>query len=150
MRHRGPSPKSLTVFFHSSRARSEGASLAVFCKMLNAVPSRRIANATKNFLSFELVERLCEAFEAYRACFPSSDLEFEQVLLLVVALAEGDAIALGNCGKCGGAILIDRLATRRRHCSYCQTVEGVVDHESPGGSSGQVDDEPKVIHASLL
>jgi hypothetical protein len=150
MRQRGPSPKSLAVFFHSARARSEGASLAVLCRILNAVPSRRTANAAKSFFSLELGERLCDAFEAYRACFPASNLEYEQVLLLVVGLAEGEAIGLGGCGQCGGTILIDRLAARRRMCSYCQTVEGVVDRESPGGSSGPAGDEPQAVQTTLF
>jgi hypothetical protein len=150
MRHRGPSPKSLAVFFHSPRARSEGASLAVLCRVLNAVPSRRTANAAKSSFSLDWSERLCEAFEAYRACFPTTDLEFEQVLLLVTGLAEGDAISLGSCGRCGCTILIDRLAARRRVCSYCQTVEGMVDREGPGGSSEAAGEEPQVSQTSMF
>jgi hypothetical protein len=97
-----------------------------------------------------LGERLCEAFEAYRACFPATALEYEQVLLLVVGLAEGDAIRMGRCGTCGGTILIDLLAARRRTCSYCQTVEGMVDRESPGCSSGPAGDEPQAVQTTLF
>jgi hypothetical protein len=150
MRHRGPSPTSLAVFFRSPRARSEGASLAVLCRILNAVPLKRTVNAAKSFLSLDLGERLCEAYEAYRMCFPRSDLEFEQVVLLVVGLVAGDAMELGGCGQCGATILIDRLAARRRICSYCQTVEGAVDRESPSGSAGPAAVYPKVIQATLF
>lgn len=37
-RRRGPSPTSLSVFFRSSRWRSEASSIAVFCRVLDAVP----------------------------------------------------------------------------------------------------------------
>ncbi len=150
MRHRGPSPKSLAVFFQSPRARSEGASLAVLCGILNAVPLRRAGSAVKSSFSLDWGERLCEAFEAYRACLPASNFEFEQVLLLVSGLAEGGAIGLGGCEKCGCTILIDRLATRRRACSYCQAVEGVMDRESSSGNSGATGEDPQVIQTSLI
>ncbi len=150
MRRRGPSPKSMAVFFHSARARSEGASLAVLCLVLNALPLRRTAESTKSFLSLDMGERLCEVFEAYQACFPPSDLEFEQVLLLVVGLAEGDAIKLGSCGKCGGTILIDPLATRRRLCSYCHLMVGVINREKLDGSTQPPGEGPPGIQERLI
>lgn len=117
-RRRGPAPQSFAVFFHSSRARSEGASLAVLCRRYNAIPIAG-SGLTKESLSLELGERLCVAFEVYQACFPASRLEFEQSLLLAVGLARADVLALENCANCGGAILVDRLSTPRNFCVHC-------------------------------
>ncbi len=127
MRHRGPAPSSLSVFLGSSLGRSEGAALGVVYRILGLVPARRLPNAATAFFSLESGERLCEAFEVHRACFPDSDLEFEELLLLAIALAEGTLIELGSCGSCGAAMLIDRFAARPRYCSYCAPV-----HEEPG------------------
>lgn len=126
-RRRGPSPQSFEVFVRSPRTRSEAASLAVFCYVLGAVPSQRTASVGKKFTSLESGERLCDAYEACRACLPQCDLEFEQLVLLATGLVQGDAISLRTCTKCEGTILIDRLGTRRQTCSQC--------HRSAGNAS---------------
>jgi hypothetical protein len=118
-RHRGPSPSSFGAFFRSPRVRSESASLAVFCRVLRAVPTNDDVRVKRSFASLDRGERLCEAFEAYRACLPVSEIEFDQVVLLASGLAKGDQIELGQCESCHGMILIDRLGRRRPCCSHC-------------------------------
>lgn len=123
-RHRGPSPTSLSVFFRSPRARSEASVIAMLCRMMGAVSSVRIPDAARFLPSLDRGERLCDAFEAFRAYVPESPIEFEQVVLLALALAQGDALELGRCKNCEGLILIDRLAVSRSVCSYCRRNAG--------------------------
>ncbi len=125
VRHRGPSPKSLSVFFRSPRSRSEASSLAMLCWMMGVLSSARVPNAARFLPNLDRGERLCDAFEAFRTYFRLSTIEFEQVVLLALALAQGDALELGHCKNCEAVILIDRLAVSRRICSYC--------HRSTGG-----------------
>lgn len=115
-RHRGPPPSSTETFTHSARARTEGALLAVYCRIHNLIPSREAAGG---LLTLEFGERLCQAYEAYRACVPDSTVEFEELLSLVLGLARGDVISLSHCSECQATILIDRLSRRRHKCSSC-------------------------------
>lgn len=128
VRHRGPSPKSVAAFFRSSRARSEATVVAALCHLTGAVRCRRLpVDGGQEFLPRDADrrlttgERLCEAFEVYRACFPESEFEFDQVILLAKGLVKREALSLGHCAKCEGTILIDRLGTRRQTCSQCQS-----------------------------
>jgi hypothetical protein len=118
-RHRGPSPKSFAAFFSSAHARSEAAALTTLCRVLGAAPIERRPGERTKLPGLEIGERLCETFELYRACFPRSAFEFEHLVLLARGLAQGNAIAVGNCTSCQGTILIDLFATRRNVCSHC-------------------------------
>lgn len=123
-RHRGPSPTSVGVFFRSPRARSEASLLAMLCRMMGAVSSTPMPDAVRLLPSLDRGERLCDAFEAFRVCLPESPVEFEQVVLLALALAQGDALELGHCKNCDAIILIDRLAVGRNICSFCHLSVG--------------------------
>lgn len=120
-RRRGPSPTSLERFTHSPRARAEGASLAAFCRIYGLLPLGNVSGVPRRkVLSLELGERLCDTYETYRACFPPSDLEIEELLSFVLGIAENEVIALGRCTSCSGTVLIDRLAPHRPTCAHCQ------------------------------
>jgi hypothetical protein len=122
LRHRGPAPSSLETFTHSPRARSEGAALASSYLVYEAL-CHCTAGAPAPGPSLEAGERLCEAYEAYRACFPQSGLDFEELLALVAGLTDGHLVGLSRCLTCKGAILIDRLGPPRSTCSHCQAAE---------------------------
>jgi hypothetical protein len=109
----------VSVFFRSPRARSEASLLAMLCRMMGAVPSARVPDAARLLPSLDRGERLCDAFEAFRVCLPDSPVEFEQVVMLALSLAQGDALELGHCRNCDAVILIDRLAAGCRTCSFC-------------------------------
>jgi hypothetical protein len=120
-RRRGPSPSSLNRFTHSSRARAEGASLAAFCRTYGLLALGRIPGVPRRkLLTLELGERLCDTYETYRACFPRSELEIEELLSFVLAIAENEVIGLVRCTSCNGTVLIDRLAPNRATCAHCQ------------------------------
>lgn len=120
-RRRGPSPTSLDRFTHSPRARAEGASLAALCHIYGLLPLGNIAGVPRRkLLTLELGERLCDTYETYSACFPRTELEIEQLLSLVLGVAENVVIGLGRCSSCRGTVLIDRLAPHRHTCAHCQ------------------------------
>ncbi len=93
---------------------------------------------------------MCDAFEAFRVCLPQSSVEFEHVVLLALALAQGDAVELGHCRNCDAIMLVDRLAVGARICSFCRrnagqgevldeadTVARDLDDAAEKGSAGQ-------------
>ena len=107
-------------FTHSPRARAEGAVLAAFCCAYHVLPAKALRRSN---LTFEFGERLCATYEAYRACFPQSNVTIEELLSLVLGIADNREVGLGNCALCGGTVLVDRLA---RACPTCVHCEGVI------------------------
>lgn len=120
-RRRGPSPSSLDRFTHSPRARAEGASLPAFCRNYGLLYGNIPGIPRRKLLTLELGERLCDTYETYRACFPRSELEIEELLSFVLGIAENEIIQLGRCISCSGTVLIDRLAPHRPTCAHCQS-----------------------------
>ena len=118
-RHRGPSPRSLVRFTHSARARGEGAALAAFCRAYRVLPARALR---RNALTLEFGERLCATYEAYRTCFPQAEITIDELLSLVLGLAENREVGLGYCPLCGGTVLVDRLAHHGPTCIHCEDV----------------------------
>lgn len=116
-RHRGPSPSSLARFMHSPRARGEGAALAAFCRAYHVLPAKALRRSR---LTLEFGERLCAAYEAYRACFPQADITIEELLTLVLGISDDREIRLGCCALCGSTVLVDRLARRRPTSTHCE------------------------------
>lgn len=120
-RRRGPSPTSLDRFTHSPRARSEGASLVTFCRIYGLLPLGNVSGVPRRkLLTLELGESLCDTYETYRACFPRSELEIEELLSFVLGIAKNEVVGLGRCTSCSGTVLIDRLAPTRSSCAHCQ------------------------------
>ncbi|HEX2493411.1 MAG TPA: hypothetical protein VHK24_06510 [Steroidobacter sp.] len=119
LRRRGPHPKSLYLLLRSPNFRLEAACAAVVCEMLGAVPGRAAALDRRKFYSLQVGERLCAAYEALRGYIPDARLEFEHLLLLVLALADGREFALGACIECGAAVLIDLLSVHNQRCTLC-------------------------------
>lgn len=119
-RRRGPSPTSLARFTHSPRARSEGAVLAVFCRIYELLPLGTLAGISRRkLLTLEFGERLCDTYESYRACFPWVKLEIEELLSFAIGIAANEVIGLGRCDSCSGTVIVDRLAPHRPTCANC-------------------------------
>ena len=128
-RRRGQTPSSLERFMHSSRARSEAAALAVFCRVYDErLRGDRAFVSQRTTLTLELGERMIPAYEAFRACFPECKFPFEELtefqledlLNFVVKIAENEAVGLGSCVSCGATVLIDRFKPDRPMCGHCQ------------------------------
>jgi len=108
-RRRGPPPSSFNVFLRTSHARSEGAAIVSLCRSFDAVPELYCIPAKKHGVDLHAAERLCDAYEAYRACRPATDVELEEVVLLLAGLAQGDIIELVRCKGCKCANLVSRV-----------------------------------------
>lgn len=115
-RRRGPSPRSLLRFTHSPRARAEGAALAAFCRAYRVLSVNALHHRK---LTLEFGERLCASYEAYQACFPQSDVTIEELLSLLLGIADNREVGLGYCASCGGTVLVDHLAERSATCVHC-------------------------------
>jgi hypothetical protein len=121
-RHRGPAPTSFSMFFRSSNARGEAATAGAIYRMFTVRAGAKLSSISleRQFAGMDLGEHLCEAFEAFHACFPKAELEFDQLALLAVGLGDSQVVGLGYCVQCDCTILVDRLGTHRRICPVCQ------------------------------
>lgn len=131
-RHRGCSPSQLLFFARSARHRLEAGLLASYAQMTGALAlcaelaRRGRPQSARDGLLF------CQAYQLFQAQVPQSELSFERALCLLTALGRGDEVELGACGACGGAMIVDRLTLRARHCEPCrvQGSEAVVSAEA--------------------
>ena len=140
-RRRGPSPSSLGRFTHSPRARSEGAVLAVFCRIYGLLPLGSLAGLPRRkLLTLEFGERLCDTYESYRGCFPWSKFEIEELLSFAIGIVANEVIGLGRCVSCGGTVIIDRLAPHRPSCAHCQTAHAESRAENAKPAAGDEQD----------
>jgi hypothetical protein len=119
-RRRGPPPRSIAIFLRTPRARNEAAALATMCINFDALPIRSLTGAVEARPPLILADRLCETYEAYRACVPDSKIEFEELLLLAQEIAKGEMVKLSTCKGCNAAFLILTYEAPRRTCSHCE------------------------------
>lgn len=110
-RRRGPSPSSYAVFFRSNRNCSEAALFLSIC---------RVVGLARPTVSIDNGERLCEAYEIFRAWEPTSDLDFELAVLLLDGAAHGVSIDFGPCPSCAGSMLVDKFGDARASCHFCR------------------------------
>ena len=122
-RLRGSHPRSLDIFLRTPEARTETAAALSLCRAFDALPQRPRDYAPDGKLFIDVGLRLCEAFEAYRACRPTSDLEFDDLMLLIRELDQGTVIRLGKCRGCRSSIVIATFDGTRPICSHCQRRE---------------------------
>jgi hypothetical protein len=118
-RLRGHTRSPLGVFLASPQARAEGAALASLCSLLE-IPIELTVPTMPKTVSLAFGERLCEAYEAYCACYPTTEVQLEELIALRSSLAKGDFIRLGKCSNCKCLILIDRF-DGDRDCWHCDT-----------------------------
>ena len=118
-RLRGHTRSPLAVFLASSQARAEGAALASLCSLFE-IPIELDVPTMPKTVSLAFGERLCEAYEAYCACYPGTEVQLEELIALRSSLAEGDFIRLGKCRNCKCLILTDRF-NGDRDCWHCNS-----------------------------
>lgn len=120
-RHRGPSPKSLYALLSTARARQEAAAAAGLCRVLEVFPEKCVPNARKALPGLLRGERLLTAFEILRGVIPQARLSLEHLVLLVLAMAEGETWRIDHCTRCHATILIDLLCKHpQRVCDFCE------------------------------
>lgn len=119
-RHRGKSPQQASFFMRSYRRKHETAVLgSLFC-LFGVVPPTTVLDLERTVPNVARGELLCEAFEAYCALLPNSNITFEHAAFLVLALARGDELRFGSCCDCGSLLVVDRLALRNPCCGPCR------------------------------
>lgn len=124
-RRRGPPPTQLSGLMRHRRMRSEVAAAAGLCRVLQVLPEEPTPRARRALPGLIRGERLLDAFELFRAAIPHTQLTLEQLILVVVTLAEGGTWAIDHCAQCHATILIDQLSKApRRSCAQCGPTEG--------------------------
>jgi hypothetical protein len=118
-RHRGKSPHQVAYFTRSLRIQRETAQLASLLSLLSVIPLRGSVEVANSLPSIARGEKLCYAFEAYKATVPSSQISFEHAVFLAISLARGDQLKLGGCCDCGGMLVADRFPVRAKRCHHC-------------------------------
>ena len=118
-RRRGPTPSSLDMFLKDPIVRCEGAALAALCATFE-LPAleQELSSLPASHISLEHGERLCETYEAYRACYPATHVELDELMMLREALKQGDRVTLGRCRNCRCLMLVDRF-NGARNCWHC-------------------------------
>jgi hypothetical protein len=118
-RHRGKSPHQVAYFTRSLRMQWETAQLASLFSLMNVVPAQSGIEAAGSLPGVLRGEKLCYAFEIYRATIPSAQISFEHAVFLATALARGDQLRLGGCSGCGGLMVMERFPMREKRCQDC-------------------------------
>jgi hypothetical protein len=119
-RLRGRYPSTLDRFLSSPEARTDTAAVLAVCRVLDALPEIGRDYAPDSKLYFDSALRLCNAFEAYHACRPGSDLEFDDLMQLVRELSTQKIISLGKCKTCLALVVIAKHDPLRPICSHCR------------------------------
>jgi hypothetical protein len=126
---RGVAPRQVTYFWRSSQARSEAAMLAGFLSAFGVFPERR--EAGESLESVGRGERLCRAYEEFKACWPEAQSTVEHAILLLGELVRGVEITLSCCMDCDVLIVVDRLSITPPRCAFCL-------HEQQAGRAYQM------------
>lgn len=119
VRHRGPAPTTVSIFFDTVALHDEAAAVAVLCQLFEVLPATRGPQALVTLPSVGRGERLCRAYEGYRVVVPKPQFSLDQVILLVNALTLGEQVRLAHCEQCAAAILIDLGDLRPMLCTSC-------------------------------
>jgi hypothetical protein len=121
-RRRGKSPTQIAPFINSADRQSESTVLAclfLYCEVLRLDPVK--GSVIRERLDpVCLGERMCDAFETYRAVHPEPGLCFERTWSLYNALARDQELFFADCGDCGGPYIQDRYALDYHRCPFCE------------------------------
>jgi recombinational DNA repair protein (RecF pathway) len=94
--------------------------LAGFCRIVSVIPDERVANAATALPTVGRGERLVYAFELFQGLVPHTRISLDQLVLLVVSLAEGIEWDIETCARCAALIVVDRLSVEEGACEDCQ------------------------------
>lgn len=119
-RKRGPAPSAFARFFKEG-VHTEASCAAVLILLYRANGYQRGAQAPYQKGDIETGERIGDAWEAFRAMFPASELDFENYGLIVRGLTTGMEIQVARCA-CGAAVLRDMLDKSDARCEVCANV----------------------------
>ena len=129
---RGVAPHQVSFFWRSSQLRSEAAVLAGFLAAFGVFPDGPECGAVGSLESVGRGERLCRAYEEFRAYWPEAQSTLEHAILLMEELVRGVEMGLACCMDCDVLIVVDRLAIAPPRCAFCL-------HELHAGRAYRVD-----------
>ena len=150
---RGVAPHQVSFFWRSAQLRSEAALLAGFLHTFEVFPEAIVPEAVKSLESLTRGERLCRAFEEFKACWPEAQATLEHAILLLRELVRGVEMSLACCRDCDSLIVVDRLAIAPPQCAFC-----LYEHQagrSYGGrgsamAGGSGTESPEGLQGSLI
>jgi len=116
----GPSPRQLDALLTSPGLRTEADTIAAVCQMLKVLPAEPMANAKATLPNLARGERLCAALELFQDFVPHARLTFDQLVMLLNHLAEGEQWVIARCIGCPAMVVADRLTLNRPLCEDCQ------------------------------
>lgn len=117
---RGVAPHQVSFFWRSAQLRSEAAVLAGFLEAYEVLPEGSRAGVAAALECVPRGERLCQAYEEFKACWPTAQSTIEHAMLLLQELVRGVEIALAICPDCDSLIVRDLLSITPPRCSFCQ------------------------------
>ena len=116
---RGKAPHQVSFFWRSAHLKCEAAVLGGFLEAFGVLPSEPDGSAVEHLPGIARGERLCAAFEEFKAYWPTAESTLEHAILLLTELTRGIEIALGRCVSCHILIVLDRLSVGPARCAFC-------------------------------
>jgi hypothetical protein len=121
-RRRGKSPRRIAQFVNSAPRQLEATVLAGLFLLCHAVELGDNGRLERSAASSRVVlgQRLCQAFEAYRALHPEPRLSLERAWNLYHSLVDTRELYLATCDECAGLYVQDTYALDYRRCPFCE------------------------------
>jgi len=116
-RKRGKSPRQVGYFTRNTLNQLEASLLAGIFAALGLLAGK--LNGTPA-ITLEFGELFCDAFETYQQCWHDSRLSFEHAWCLLLALVQGEDLALERCPRCAGIYVQDIYMAAPPCCPLCR------------------------------
>jgi hypothetical protein len=117
-RLRGKAPFRVEFFCKSAALRAETPALVGLLRHFRALPA--VGEVTVEALpELTRAERLCTALEEFRAMCPTSEIDFERVIILMKELVRGELIRVTTCSMHPELVVHDCLVARDPSCAHC-------------------------------
>lgn len=117
-RLRGKAPFRIEFFCKSATLRAETPALVGLLRHYRALPA--VGEVSVDELpDLMRAERLCTALEEFRALCPTSEIDFERVVVLMKELVRGELIRVTSCSMHPELVVHDCLVAREPSCAHC-------------------------------
>lgn len=117
-RHRGKSPRQLSLFTRNPGAQLESSMLATTLASHRLLRTHRGRQLRENTLEYG--EAFCDAYADYRKLPRVGQLSFEHSWFFRRALLAGNELGLDHCAHCGGFYVSDMLSVALPGCPLCR------------------------------
>ena len=117
-RLRGKAPFRIEFFCKSPTLRAETPALVGLLRHHHALPSAG-ETSVDELPDLMRAERLCTAVEEFRALCPTSEIDFERVVILMKELVRGELIRVTSCSLHPELVVHDCLVAREPSCAHC-------------------------------